>query len=153
MESKWLWKAIMIPACGILILGIIGVVYPDTYIDFYLQQAANTSLEALSTTQPEITLLLDVIFRANGLGMTMSGILAIFIILFAFRKGKKWSVPALAIATNFLKFQKSELLALILFPQPHLIREALGEKYLMVLSLIQILPAYAAAHHSQPLLQ
>jgi hypothetical protein len=100
MESKWLWKAIMIPACGILILGIIGVVYPDPYMDFYLQQAANTSLEALSTTQPEITLLLDVIFRANGLGMTMSGILAIFIILFAFRKGKKWSVPALAIAAG-----------------------------------------------------
>ena len=30
--------------------------------------------------------------------MTMSGILAIFIILFAFRKGEKWSIPALAIA-------------------------------------------------------
>ena len=49
-------------------------------------------------TSPEIALLLEVIFRANGPGMTMSGILAIFIILFAFRKGEKWSIPALAIA-------------------------------------------------------
>jgi hypothetical protein len=100
MENKWLWKVIMIPACGILVLGIIGVVYPDAYLDFYLQRAANTSLAALSTTQPEITLLLDVIFRANGLGMTMSGILAIAIILFAFRKGAKWSVPALVVAAG-----------------------------------------------------
>jgi len=37
-------------------------------------------------------------FRANGLGMTMSGILAICILVFAFRKGKRWSIPALAIA-------------------------------------------------------
>jgi hypothetical protein len=100
MENKWLWKVIMIPACSILILGIIGVVYPDAYMDFYLQQSANTSLDTLSTTQPEITLLLEVIFRANGLGMTMSGILAIFIILFAFRKGEKWSVLALGIAAG-----------------------------------------------------
>jgi hypothetical protein len=100
MESKWLWKVIMIPACMILAFGILGAVYPDVYMDFYLHQSANTSLEALSATQPEIALLLEVIFRANGLGMTMSGILAIFIILFAVRKGEKWSVPALAIVAG-----------------------------------------------------
>ena len=100
MENKWLWKAIMIPACSILLLGIIGVVYPDAYMDFYLHQSANTSLEALSATQPGITLLLEVMFRANGLGMTMSGILAIFIILFALRKGETWSAPALVIAAG-----------------------------------------------------
>jgi hypothetical protein len=43
---------------------------------------------------------LEVIFRANGLGMTMSGVLAIFIILFAFRRGEKWSVPSLGIAAG-----------------------------------------------------
>lgn len=69
-------------------------------MDFYLQQLANSSLAALSTTQPEIALLLEVMFRANGLGMTMSGILSIFIILFAFRKGEKWSVPALVLAAG-----------------------------------------------------
>jgi hypothetical protein len=100
MKSKWLWKAIMIPACMILAFGIVGVVYPDMYMDFYLHQSANTSLEAFSATQPEISILMDVIFRANGLGMTMSGILAIFIILFAFRKGEKWSVPALVIVAG-----------------------------------------------------
>ena len=100
MEKEWLWKVLMIPAGIILLLGIIGVVYPDAYLDFYLQRSANTSLAALSTTQPELTLLLEVIFRANGLGMTMSSLLAIFIILFAFRKGEKWSVPALAIAAG-----------------------------------------------------
>jgi len=56
-----------------------GSVYPDAYMDFYLHPPANTSLEALSMTQPEITLLLEVTFRANSLGMTMSGILAIFL--------------------------------------------------------------------------
>jgi hypothetical protein len=98
MNRKWLWKVIMIPACLVLAFGILGVVYPDVYMDFYLEQTANTTFEALSATQPEVSLLLNVIFRANGLGMTMSGILAIFIILFAFRKGEQWSVPALLIA-------------------------------------------------------
>lgn len=90
----------MVPACLILALGIIGVVYPDAYINFYLYQSANTSFAALKTTQPEITFLLEIIFRANGLGMTMSGILSLFIILFAFRKREKWSVPALTIAAG-----------------------------------------------------
>ena len=97
MEGKWLWKVILVPACLVLAFGILGAVYPDIYMDFYLNQTANTTLKALTATQPEISLLLEVIFRANGLGMTMSGILAIFIILFAFRKGEKWSVPALLI--------------------------------------------------------
>jgi hypothetical protein len=100
MENKWLWKVIMIPACSILVLGMIGLVYPDAYMNFYLQQSANTSFAELSTTQPEIALLLEVMFRANGLGMTMSGVLSIFIIMFAFRKGEKWSVPALGIAAG-----------------------------------------------------
>ena len=98
MEKSWLWKVIMIPACLILGFGLVGALYPDIYMDFYLSQSANTSLATLSETQPELSLLLEVIFRANGLGMTMSGILAVFIILFAFRKGKRWSVPALGIA-------------------------------------------------------
>jgi hypothetical protein len=97
-ERKWFWKVIMVPACLFLAFGVLGAVYPDFYMDFYLNQTANTTLAALTATQPEISLLLDVIFRANGLGMTMSGILTIFIILFAFRKGEKWSVSALLIA-------------------------------------------------------
>jgi hypothetical protein len=98
MKRKWLWKVIMVPACLVLFFGVLGAVYPDVYMDFYLNQTAHITLKALTATQPEISLLLEVIFRANGLGMTMSGILAIFIILFAFRKGEKWSVPALLIA-------------------------------------------------------
>jgi hypothetical protein len=98
MESKWLWKVIMIPVCLVLAFGVLGALYPDIYVDYYLNHSANTTLEAVSETQPKISLLLEVIFRANGLGMIMSGVLAIFIILFAFRKGEKWSVPALAIA-------------------------------------------------------
>jgi hypothetical protein len=88
MENRWLWKVIMIPACLVLAFGLLSALYPDIYMDFYLSQSANTTLETMSETQPEISLLLEVIFRANGLGMIMSGILAVFIILFAFRKGK-----------------------------------------------------------------
>ncbi len=88
----------MIPACLILIFGLWGALYPDNYMNFYLKQTSNTTLDSFSITQPEISKLLEVLFRANGLGMTMSGILAIFIILFAFRKGDKWSIPALGIA-------------------------------------------------------
>lgn len=98
MGNRWLWKVIMIPACLVLTFGLLGALYPDIYMDFYLGQSANTTLETMSETQPEISLLLEVIFRANGLGMIMSGILAVFIILFAFRKGRRWSVPALVIA-------------------------------------------------------
>jgi hypothetical protein len=98
MTEKWLWKILMVPACLILILGVIGTFYPYLYIDFYLEQTLNLSFEALSTTSQGLARLLEVIFRANGLGMTMSGILGIFVILFAFRKGEKWSVPALALA-------------------------------------------------------
>jgi len=98
MENSWLWKVTMIPACFVLVCGLLGALCPDIYMDFYLRQAANTTLETFSAAQPEIALLLEVIFRANGLGMTMSGILAVFVVLFAFRQGKKWSIPALAIA-------------------------------------------------------
>ena len=98
MDNRWLWKVIMIPACLVLTFGLLGALYPDIYMDFYLSQSANTTLETMSETQPEISLLLEVIFRANGLGMIMSGILAVFIILFAFRKGRRWSVPALEFA-------------------------------------------------------
>jgi hypothetical protein len=98
IANRWLWKVLMIPVCLILVFGLLGTFYPHLYMAFYLKQSASTSLGAFSTTSPEIALLLEVIFRANGLGMTMSGILAIFIILFAFRKGEKWSIPALAIA-------------------------------------------------------
>ena len=98
MGNKWVWKTIMIPACLVLIFGLWGIFYPDNFMNFYLMQVSNTALDSFSLTQPEISKLLEVIFRANGLGMTMSGILSIFIILFAFRKGEKWSIPALAIA-------------------------------------------------------
>ena len=101
MESKWLGKGILILACLILILGLIGLVAPQVYMEVYLDRAAGTSLGVLSTNQPEICLLLEVMFRANGLGMTLSGILAIFITLFAFRKGEKWSVLALEITGGF----------------------------------------------------
>jgi hypothetical protein len=97
VERNWLWKAMMIPACLVLGFGVLGVIYPDIYMNFYLGQTAGTTLEVLSDTQPEVALLLDVIFRANGLGMTMSGILSVFIILFAYRKKEKWSIPALLI--------------------------------------------------------
>jgi hypothetical protein len=98
MENNWVWKAITVPACLILIFGLWGALYPDYFMNFYLKQVSNTTLDAFSMTQPKISTLLEVIFRANGLGMTMSGILSIFIILFAFRTGEKWSIPALAIA-------------------------------------------------------
>jgi hypothetical protein len=97
MKREWLWKVIMIPACLVLAFGVLGVVYPGVYMDFYLGQTANTTFATFLTTQPEVSLLLEAMFRANGLGMTMSAILAIFIILFSFRRGEKWSVPALLI--------------------------------------------------------
>ena len=98
LESKWLWKIVMIPASLLLILGLWGTLFPYTYMDFYLGQVSNTTFEAFSATQPGISTLLEAMFRANGLGMTMSGILSIFIIWFALRKGEKWSIPALVIA-------------------------------------------------------
>ena len=98
IKNKWAWKMLMIPAGLVLVFGLWGVLFPGVYMDFYLQRVAGTTLEAFSKNQPEISNLLAVIFRANGLGMTMSGILSVFIILFAFRKGEKWSIVALIIA-------------------------------------------------------
>jgi hypothetical protein len=62
----------------------------------YLQHMAHTTLRAFAASQPDIALLMEAIFRANGLGMTIFGVLAVFVIVCAFRKGEKWSVPALA---------------------------------------------------------
>ncbi len=98
MNNNWLWKILLIPAAFLFVFGIVGVVYPDLYMSFYLAHTANMTLEALRAAEPDVALLLDVIFRANGLGMTMSSILGIFIIVHAFRKGQKWSIPALGIA-------------------------------------------------------
>ena len=91
------WIALMIPACLVLVFGVLGLLYPDLYLGFYLSQSTHTTREAVAAAQPELYLLLDVLFRANGLGMTMSGILGVCIIGFAFRKGKRWSLPALAV--------------------------------------------------------
>lgn len=98
MTNRWLWKILMIPAGLILIFGLVGTFYPQLYMTFYLKKTAGISLAAFFTSTPDIALLLEVIFRANGLGMTMSAILAISIIIFAFREGEKWSIPALALA-------------------------------------------------------
>jgi hypothetical protein len=98
MSRNWLWKVYMVPACLILFFGILGLVYPTPYMEFYLQHTAHTSIAALSAMQPDVLMLLGVIFRANGLGMTMSSILAIFVIWFAYRKGANWAGPALFIA-------------------------------------------------------
>ena len=98
MGNNFVWKIVMIPACLILLFGLWGTVYPNSYMNFYLGQVSNTTFESFSIAQPEISNLLEVMFRANGLGMTMSGILSIIIILYAFRKGEKWSIPALSIA-------------------------------------------------------
>ncbi|MDA3935694.1 MAG: hypothetical protein PF636_02335 [Actinomycetota bacterium] len=98
MTDKWTWKVLMVPTCLLLLFGLLGVFYPTPYMAFYLEEVADTSIGALSTTSPGIALLLETMFRAHGLGMTMSGILGISIILFAFRKGERWSIPALAIA-------------------------------------------------------
>jgi len=98
MSNGWLWKALLIPAWSVLALGVLGLCYPSVYMTFYLRQTAGTTLDAFASSQPDISLLLEVLFSANGLGMTMSGILAVFVILYAVRKGEKWSIPALAIA-------------------------------------------------------
>jgi hypothetical protein len=98
MANRWLWKILMIPACLMLVFGLVGTFYPQWYMAFYLKNTTGLSMAAFFNSTPDIALLLEVIFRANGLGMTMSGILAIAIILFAFREGEKWSIPALALA-------------------------------------------------------
>ncbi|MFN2298245.1 MAG: hypothetical protein ACK2UB_05305 [Anaerolineales bacterium] len=98
MNNKWLWKVLIIPAILLLALGLVGLLYPYMYMDFYLGQSANTTIAAVYASQPEMALLLDALFRANGLGMTMSGVLAVFIIWFGVRNGTKWSIPALVIA-------------------------------------------------------
>jgi len=65
MGNKWVWKIIMIPACLILIFGLWGALYPDSYMDFYLKQVSNTTLDTFSMTQPEISILVEVMFRAR----------------------------------------------------------------------------------------
>jgi hypothetical protein len=96
--NPWIWKVLLFPAFLLSVFGILGLLYPSPYMDYYLRQTASTTAKAVEISQPRISLLLEVIFRANGLGMIMSGILAIFIICFAVRKGNKWAIPALAIA-------------------------------------------------------
>ena len=95
--NKWLWKIILIPAFLILIFGLIGLLFPYPYINFYLSNSAEISFQELNQTLPNTASLLEIIFRANGLGMTMSSILAIFIIFIPFRKNEKWSIYALAL--------------------------------------------------------
>ena len=98
MKYPWMWKIFLVPAFLLLVFGLIGMLFPDAYMGFYLSHTAQTTAEELTAGQPKLVLLLHILFRANGVGMTMSGILAIFILVCAFRKGEKWPVPALAVA-------------------------------------------------------
>ena len=98
MWNRWVWRVLMIPAVFVLLVGLVGLFHPYWFMAFYLQQTADVTLEAFTTAQPQVALLFDIMFRANGLGMAMSGILSAFIIVYGFREGERWSVPALALA-------------------------------------------------------
>ncbi len=88
------WKFAIIPSMLILYLGLFGLFYPYPYISFYLRRAG-TNINSLNVG---IATILEIMFRANGLGMTMAGILAVFITLFSLRRGEKWAVSALIFA-------------------------------------------------------
>lgn len=79
----------------ILIFGIVGFLFPSIYADFYLKNVILQNWNDFNQLNPELGRLIIVLFRANGLGMIMSSILALFIITFATHKGEKWSIIAL----------------------------------------------------------
>lgn len=92
-----LWKVLLIPVLLILLFGLIGLLYPSPYMDFYLRRSAQSSVDGLRASDPQLSAILQIIFRANGLGMTMSAILALFIICIPFRKHEKWATAALLV--------------------------------------------------------
>lgn len=83
---------------SIFILGVIGVLFPTIYADFYLKKMISQSWIDFYRLNSELGRLIKVLFQANGLGMVMSSILAFFIITYALQKREKWGVIALIFA-------------------------------------------------------
>ena len=66
MRNPWLWKILLVPAFLILVFGIIGMLFPDADMGFYLTHTAQTTVKELTASQPQVALLLQILFRADG---------------------------------------------------------------------------------------
>jgi hypothetical protein len=96
-KSHLAWKIALIPVGIFALLGLGGLVMPQTYADFYLPTLIGQTWEQYHAANPAVASLILVLFQANGLGMTMAVLLALCIVWFACRKGQNWGWLALLI--------------------------------------------------------
>jgi hypothetical protein len=97
-RSHLAWKIALIPVGVFALLGLGGLVMPQTYADFYLPTLIDQRWEQYHAANPAVANLILILFQANGLGMTMAALLALCIIWFACRKEQRWGWLALLIA-------------------------------------------------------
>jgi hypothetical protein len=95
------WKVALIPVGIFLLLGLGGLVIPQTYADFYLPTLVGQTWEQYHAAEPAVAGFVLVLLQANGLGMTMAGLLALCIVWFACRKGQTWGWLALSLTGTF----------------------------------------------------
>jgi hypothetical protein len=89
------WKIMLIPVAGLLILGAIGLFVPGVYAGMYWETDSGQTWNEFMAESPRIGRLILVLFQANALGMIMFGILAMFVLVKAVRKGEWWAWLAL----------------------------------------------------------
>jgi len=97
-RSQLAWKIALVPVAAFVLLGLGGLVIPQTYADFYLPTLIGQTWEQYHAAESAAADFVLVLLQANGLGMTMVGLLALCIVWFACRQGQSWGWLALLLA-------------------------------------------------------
>jgi preprotein translocase subunit Sss1 len=84
------WKIALLPAFGLMLIGLVGLVMPAWYADFYLPALVGQTWTEYHARNPQIADFILVLLQADGLGLLLIGMLSTCILVFACRRGERW---------------------------------------------------------------
>jgi hypothetical protein len=89
------WKIALLPAFGLILTGLVGLVLPVWYADFYLPNLVGQTWTEYHALHPQIADFILIPLRGNCLSLLLIGMLAACILVFACRRGERWGWPVL----------------------------------------------------------
>jgi hypothetical protein len=84
------WKIAMLPAAGLMLIGLAGLLAPAAYADFYLPDLIGQTWTEYHALNPKIADFILVLLQADCLCLLLIGMLSAGILVFACRRGERW---------------------------------------------------------------
>ena len=94
METKAFkvsWILLIIVHCVVIIMGLAAIFIPQSYITKDYQLLTGHEWSDFVTSNPQISSYISILTFEIGILALAAGITALFITLFAYRKGEKWA--------------------------------------------------------------